>query len=347
MSATHKHKARRCIRVALLFFVSLAVASIAWAEEKKAATDTEALAKASQNPVSSLISLPFENNATFNNGPDNVFVNVLNIKPVIPMGLTENWNWINRAIIPVVYQDDGFMGQKHIEGASIGQPATDFTTQPEGLGSIFGLGDITYQGFLTPKKVGKLIWCFGTQINFPTGMDRLTSNQWSAGPAGVVLTMPGHWVVGGLVTNVWNIGNGYDDAPDVNQMMIQPFVNYNMDKGWYVSFSPVMTANWEADSGDQWTVPLGAGVGRVFKTGRFFLSALLSLCVALIAANSWAQDKVTPAEARKIAKEAYIFNYPLVMYYRTMYLQAIDTKSKFYSGGFGKWLPWHVHAQRY
>ena len=98
-------------------------------------------------------------------------------------------------------------------------------------------------------------------------MDRLTANQWSAGPAGVVLTMPGHWVVGGLVTNVWNIGSGYDDSADVNQMMIQPFVNYNFDKGWYASFSPVMTANWEADSGDQWTVPLGAGVGRVFKIG--------------------------------------------------------------------------------
>jgi hypothetical protein len=74
------------------------------------------------------------------------------------------------------------------------------------------------------------------------------------------------------------------------------------------------------------------------KTGRFFLSALLSLCVALFATNTWAQDKVTPAEAKKIAKEAYIFNYPLVMMYRTMYLQAIDTKSKSYSGGFGKWL---------
>ncbi len=74
------------------------------------------------------------------------------------------------------------------------------------------------------------------------------------------------------------------------------------------------------------------------KTGRVFLSALLSVCVVLLAANSWAQDKVTPAEARKIAKEAYIFNYPLVMYYSTMYNQAIDTKSKSYSGGFGKWL---------
>jgi hypothetical protein len=49
-------------------------------------------------------------------------------------------------------------------------------------------------------------------------------------------------------------------------------------------------------------------------------------------------DQLTPDEAKAIAKEAYIFNYPLVMMYRTMYLQAIDTKSKSYSGGFGKWL---------
>ena len=74
------------------------------------------------------------------------------------------------------------------------------------------------------------------------------------------------------------------------------------------------------------------------KTGRILLSAVLSISAALLTTHAWAADKVTPTEARKIAKEAYIFNYPLVMYYRTMYLQAIDTKSKSYSGGFGKWL---------
>jgi len=63
-----------------------------------------------------------------------------------------------------------------------------------------------------------------------------------------------------------------------------------------------------------------------------------ALCLVLFASITSAQDNVTPAEARKIAKEAYIFNYPLVMYYSTMYNQAIDTKSKSYSGGFGKWL---------
>lgn len=240
---------------------------VAGAEEKKPAHDVAALAKASQNPVSSLISVPFENNATFNNGPDNVYVNVLNIKPVIPMSLTENWNLINRAIIPVIYQDDGFMGQMHVSGASIGQPTTDFTTKEGDIGSLFGLGDITYQGFISPKKVGKFIWGLGTQINLPTGSDRLSSNQWSAGPAAVGLIMPGHWVIGTLVSNVWNIGNGYDNAADVNAMMVQYFINYNMANGWYLTTTPVMTANWEADSGDQWTVPMGGGVGRVFKIG--------------------------------------------------------------------------------
>ncbi len=237
------------------------------AEDKKAAPDAKALAKASQNPVASMISVPFENNATFNNGPDNVYVNVLNIKPVIPMSISTNWNLINRAIVPVIYQNDGFMGQMHVDGVSIGQPTTDYTTKEGDIGSLFGLGDIIYQGFISPKKPGKLIWGIGPQINLPTGTDRFSSNQWSAGPAVVLLAMPGHWVYGALVSNVWNIGSGYDDAADVNAMTFQPFVNYNFDKGWYVNMSPVMTANWEADSGDQWTVPLGGGVGRVMKLG--------------------------------------------------------------------------------
>ena len=67
---------------------------------------------------------------------------------------------------------------------------------------------------------------------------------------------------------------------------------------------------------------------------RTFAIAVMSLVLFMSVAS--AQDKVTPDEAKAIAKEAYIFNYPLVLMYRTMYLQAIDTKSKSYSGGFGK-----------
>ena len=68
---------------------------------------------------------------------------------------------------------------------------------------------------------------------------------------------------------------------------------------------------------------------------------VLSVSLVLVALHlgmASTATAVTAKEARDIAKEAYIFNYPLVMYYRTMYLQASDTKSKSYSGGFGKWL---------
>jgi hypothetical protein len=258
-------KTPRFAGLLLIAFVILwitAAAGTVWADGNPP-QDAAALAKASQNPVASLISLPFENNATFNNGAEDVFVNILNIKPVIPMGLTENWNLIHRAIVPLIYVDDGFTGPFHTWGGG----NVTYIKKPEEQGSLFGLGDIVYQGFLSPAKPGKFIWGVGPQLNIPTGMSRLTSDQWSLGPTAVGLVMPGHWVVGLLVSNVWSIG-GYNDPPDVNELTAQYFINYNMKGGWYLSSAPVIKANWEADSGNKWTVPFGGGLGRVFKIGK-------------------------------------------------------------------------------
>jgi len=241
----------KTFRITTLLFAALTMLGItvftgAAQAEEKGTHDTTDLAKQSQNPVSSLISVPFEMNNTFNNGPEDAYAMILNIKPVIPMGFGENWNLINRAIVPAIYQDERFPGE----------------------GDVFGLGDITYQGFFSPAKPGKFIWGLGPQLGMPTGMDRLTSNQWTLGPAAVGLMMPGHWVLGLLVSNVWNIGGGYDDAAKVNALTAQYFINYNMKGGWYLSSAPTITANWEADSDDTWTVPFGGGVGRVFKIGK-------------------------------------------------------------------------------
>lgn len=253
---TGKHSLGHLLLIATLSLGLVTMANIARAaatdvtasakESQNPVSDTTALAKESQNPISTLISLPFENNATFNNGPDNDYTNILNIKPVIPMNLNEDWNWINRVIAPVIYDEQDIPGDS----------------------AKFGIGDIVYQGFLSPAKSGKVIWGLGPQINLPTGMDRFTSDQWSIGPNAVVLTMPGKWVIGALVGNVWSVG-GYNDAKDVNQLTTQPFINYNMEDGWYLSSAPVITANWKADDNDDtWTVPVGGGVGRVFKIGN-------------------------------------------------------------------------------
>jgi len=108
-------------------------------------------------------------------------------------------------------------------------------------------------------------------------MDRLTSNQWTLGPSAVGLFMPGHWVLGALVSNVWNIGNGYNNAPNVNALTAQYFINYNMTGGWFLTSAPTITANWKADSGEKWTVPFGGGFGRVFKIGTQAINAKLAV----------------------------------------------------------------------
>jgi hypothetical protein len=95
----------------------------------------------------------------------------------------------------------------------------------------------------------------------------MTSNKWSAGPAVVVLAMPGQWVLGGLVSNIWSFA-GDGGAEDVNFLSAQYFINYNLPKGWYLTTAPTITANWEAERDNTWTVPFGGGVGRVFNIGK-------------------------------------------------------------------------------
>ena len=139
----------------------------------------------------------------------------------------------------------------------------------EGEGSEFGLGDFTYQAFFSPAKPGKVIWGAGPAFVFPTNTDnRLGVDKWSAGPALVALAKPGPWLVGALVQNVWSYA-GDSDAPDVNFFSFQYFINYNFEGGWYLTSTPTITANWEADdSGDIWTVPFGGGVGRLVRLGK-------------------------------------------------------------------------------
>jgi len=59
--------------------------------------------------------------------------------------------------------------------------------------------------------------------------------------------------------------------------LIQPFVNYNFHSGLYLSSSPVITANWQARGSQQWTVPMGAGVGKIFHLGRLPVNTKLSV----------------------------------------------------------------------
>lgn len=214
----------------------------------------EELAAAAQNPVADLISLPLQNNTLFGVGPDGDTANVLNIQPVMPVQAGD-WNLINRTIAPLIYLPDVTRGLESL---------------PNGLskGSAFGLGDINHSIYASPAQPGAVIWGIGPSITLPTATDKkLGSEKWSAGPAAVALVTPGKWVAGALVRQLWSFA-GDDSRQDVSQFLLQPFVNYNMDAGWYLVSAPVMTANWNNDSGNRWTVPVGGGAGKVTRIGN-------------------------------------------------------------------------------
>jgi hypothetical protein len=205
---------------------------------------TAALAKAAQNPIANLISFPLQNNTAFGIGPYERAQNVLNIQPVIPFHITEKWNLITRTILPVVWQPNE-------------QPTQGW----------FGFGDLNPSLFLSPAKPGKLIWGVGPAFVFPTATaEQLGQGKFSLGPSVVVLSTPGHWVIGALINNVWSVAGPHERAV-VNQMLLQWFVNYNMKKGWYFTSSPIITADWRAPSGNQAVVPFGGGMGRIMKIG--------------------------------------------------------------------------------
>jgi hypothetical protein len=236
--------ARLALGTGLLF---LAVhCSRVWAD---AAPD---LAQLVQNPIAKVVSVPFQNNLTFGAGPDHDPQNVLNIQPVLPFQLSPDWNVITRTIIPVDYQ-----------------PALS-----PGGSALGGIGDISLALYFSPVRLASsFIWGVGPAFVFPSANhETLGQGKFSTGISAVALSIQGPWLVGALVTQVASV-SGVSYRRDVSQMLVQPFINYNFAHGWYLTSSPIVTANWKARGSQQWTVPVGAGGGRAFRLGGQAMNA--------------------------------------------------------------------------
>ncbi len=219
--------------------------------EAQSDAKTEALAAEAQNPIANLISVPFQNNLTPGMGPneDNT-LNVLNIQPVVPFALSKDLTLVTRTILPVL-------------------------SQPTPAGTHNGIGDLNPSFFFVPKGKGPWTLGFGPTLVLPTASSSsLGSGKWSAGPAAVAVYSKDPWVAGALLNNVWSFA-GDSDRGAVSAFLLQPFINYNLPNGWYLVTSPIVTASWRADSGDQWIVPVGGGVGRLFRVGSQPINASL------------------------------------------------------------------------
>ena len=209
---------------------------------------TTDLAKKLQNPIGDLYSFPFQNNTNFDTGPHKGTQDILNIQPVIPIHINQDWNIITRTILPLIWQPSY-------------QPAPMVP---------FGTGPTTFSAFLSPSKpTDGWLWGVGPVMQVPTVSDRtLGSNVWGGGPTGVLVYMKGPWVAGVLANNVWSFGGTSGlGGTRYNMFLTQPFVNYNFGEGWYVTSAPIVTANWLTSGDKAWTLPIGGGFGRVVKIG--------------------------------------------------------------------------------
>jgi hypothetical protein len=218
------------------------------AKETAADDDATAIAKKLQNPIGDLYSVPFQNNTNFNTGPHKGTQDILNVQPVIPIHINSDWNVITRTILPLIWQPSF-------------QPAQSVP---------FGTGPTTFSAFLSPANpTNGLVWGIGPVVQVPTiSSATLGSNVWGGGPTGVLVYKKGPWVGGVVANNVWSFGGTQGlGGTRYNTFLVQPFVNYNFGGGWYVYSSPIITANWLKAGNEAWTLPVGAGAGRVVKLG--------------------------------------------------------------------------------
>ena len=205
------------------------------------AQSADELAKKLSNPVASLISVPFQYNYNSGFGDGDGQQSYINIQPVIPISIGENWNLISRTILPVVNQ-------------------SDFTPT---YGSRTGLGNITQSFFFSPKEPteGGLTWGVGPVLQIPTATNGISPNQWGAGVTGVALKQANGWTFGVLANHVWSV-SAEDRYGDSSTTFLQPFLSYTTKRATSYGINTESTYNWETED---WSVPINLTVGQIVK----------------------------------------------------------------------------------
>jgi len=246
----------------------LAVTGLAWAQQSATqapgaaakspttstaaapAADVDELAKKLSNPISNLISVPFQYTYTRTYGDDG-YQNLLNIQPVVPISISKDWNVIARTILPIIQQKDVHPGD----------------TQ-------FGLGDTTQSFFFSPKAptAAGLIWGVGPVAYIPTGTDGIGANTWAFGPTIVLLKQTGPWTIGILANQLWDTGG----PADINSTYLQPFITKGLGKGRTIALNSESTYDWV---NDKWTIPFNLGYSKVSRMGHQLVSNYIGVKV--------------------------------------------------------------------
>lgn len=255
-----------CKNIIKICLVALLGMQIALADDEP--KQTEDWLKAAQNPLIPVLSVPLE--YTHHGGAENGDVSIGSIKPIIPVSLGD-WNIINQLEL-------NFIGTPGVVEGIAELP------EPYPGSGVSGLGDTNLTSLFSPANSSDFYWGIGPTFVFPTdtlfgdtedhSARQLGSGKFSIGPAMMVVTQPGPWTLGFKSKQIWSV-LGNDSRESVSQLILEPFANYNIGQGWYLTTDMDTIANWNSQSDNRWTVPVGAGVGKLFNLNKFAVNTKL------------------------------------------------------------------------
>lgn len=208
-----------------------------------AADEAQELAKKLSNPVASLISFPMQSNFDFGMGTGSGWRYTLNVQPVIPMKLNENWNVISRTIVPIIHQGN-------VTGPNTSQS---------------GLGDTVQSFFFSPRKSEPFVWAVGPVILLPTATNAsLGGQKWGLGPTALVLKQQQGWTYGVLANHIWSVA-GKSNRSEVNSTFLQPFLSFTNKQAWTYGVNTESTYDWNSGS---WSLPINFSVSKLVRFGK-------------------------------------------------------------------------------
>ena len=197
-----------------------------------------------------------------------------------PKKLNENWSLINRIVwtVPSVPLDQDKIDD--IGGGDYGNMPPTITPPSDAApiklfdGRTTGFGDMYYVGLFTPAEGTKLdngasvLWGAGFDLGFPTATeDILGTGKWTAGPSALGVYLGKKWKYGALLQHYWDYA-GDDDRSDVNMSNLQYLAYYSLNETTSIGAAPNIIANWEENSDNAFTVPIGFGINKTVQMGK-------------------------------------------------------------------------------
>lgn len=212
-----------------------------------------------ENPVSGITRVPVVNATLFGIPPNDRVANAFVLAPIFPVLFRGGWSLVTRTVIPAV------------------------VTVPVGTDRRTGFGDITSEVVghkLLKGRKGQLYdVSLGAFVGFPSASDDfLGIGRWRLGPELILGISARRWVTVLVVRNEWSVGSKSGRA-DVNKLLLDYLLFYNLPKLFYLVYEPMVSADWKASRGDRWTLPVGIGIGRhhrLPKRSRLAITTRLS-----------------------------------------------------------------------